>query len=74
MYSIRHVDQIGCKNKSRIYRATPWRMVCFRGRNVATLHTAGVYLRHFATRCSGVDLNCIGNLVAIHWLREMNFK
>lgn len=74
MYSVRHIDQAGSVNKSRIYAPTPWRMICLHGGYIAALHFARVYLWHVTILSGGVDLNGVGDLIAIHWLREMNLE
>lgn len=74
MYSIRHIHQVGGVNESRIYRSRPRRMICPQGSCVVALYTARVYLHHITIRSGGVDLNCVGNLVAIHWLRKMDLE
>lgn len=74
VYPVRHIHQIGCENKSRIYPSRPWRMICLDSGYVAAMHAALVYLRHITIRSGGIDLNRIGDLVAIHWLREMDLE
>lgn len=74
MYSIGYVYQIGGENKIRIYPSRPWRMVCLRSGYVPALHTVHVDLCHFTTRSGGIDLDCLCDLVTIHWLREMELK
>ena len=74
VYSIRHIHQTGGVNKLCLYPSRPGRTLCFRSGYVSTLHTARVYLWHVTIRSGRVDLNCVGDLVAIHWLREMEFE
>lgn len=74
MYSVSYVHQIGGVNKSRIYPPRPWRMIGLRRGYIAALHTALVYLWQITVGSGGVDLNCVANLVAIHWLREMDLE
>ena len=74
MYSIRHIHQAGGVKESRIYPPRPWRMLCLRSGYVGALHTARVYLWHITIRSCRIDLNCVGDLLAIHWLREMNLE
>ena len=47
-------------------------MILVGGDIVAAIDTAPVDLRHIAILGSGVDLDCISDLIAIHWLREMD--
>ena len=74
MYSIRHIHHICGVCESRIYRPTPFRVICRQSGYISALHAARVYLWHITIRSGRVELNCVGNLVAIHWLREMDLK
>ena len=74
MYSIRYICQIGGKDESRIYTPRPFRMICLRSGYVLALHTVRVDLGHITIRSSRIDLDCVGNLVAIHGLREMDLE
>ena len=49
-------------------------MICLRSGYVPALHTVRVDLCHFTTRSGGIDLDCVGDLVTIHWLREMELN
>ena len=74
MDSIGNVDHVGCINESGIHRPTPWRVICIKRRHVGALHTTRVDLRHLTSHSGGVELNCVGDLVAIHRLREMDLE
>ena len=74
MYSIRHIHQICGVGEKRIYRPTPFRVIRHKSRDVIAHHTARVYLWHITVRSGRVELKRIRDLVAIHWLREMDFK
>lgn len=74
MNSIRHIHQLGGINKSCIHRPTPLRLIGTRVIQVVALHTGCIQLGHITIRSGGVDLNRVGDLVAIHRLREMNLE
>ncbi len=74
MYSIGHIHQLGSENKSRIYPPRPWRMISLGSCKIPALHAVPVHLWHVAVRSGGVDQNCVGDLVAIHRLGEMDLE
>ena len=49
-------------------------MVSLRSGYVPALRTVRVDLCHLTTRSGGIYLDCVGDLVTIHWLREMDLK
>ena len=74
MYSVGYIRQICGENERRIYPPRPRRMICLCSGYVPTLHTFRVELCHITIRSGRVDLDCVGDLVATHWLREMNLE
>ena len=74
MDSIRNVCHFGCVNEIRHHRPRPWRLICLRSSYGAALHTVRVQLWHLTSRGGGVELNRVGYLIAIHWLREMDLE
>ena len=74
MDAIGHIHQIGGKNKSRIYPSRPWRMILIGGDIVGAIDAAPVNLRYITILSSGIDLDRISDLIAIHWLREMDLE
>lgn len=72
MYAIQHIHQVGSESERRIYPPRPLRR--FHSGYVGALHTTHVDLWRITIRSSGVDLNCVANLIAIHRLREMHLE
>ena len=72
MYSVGDARQIGGEDECRIYSPRPFGVICLCSGYAPTLHTVFIDLYRI-TICSGrIDLDGVRNLVAIHWLREMD--
>ena len=74
MYSVRDVRQVGSENEGCIYSPRPFRMICLCSRYFPALHTVCVNLCRIAICSGGIDLDGVRNLVAIHWLREVDLE
>ena len=74
MYSIGDVRQIGGEDERCIYSPRPFRMICLCSGYLPALHTVCVDLWRVAICSGGVDLDGVRNLVAIHWLREVDLE
>ena len=72
MYSVGDVRQIGGEDECRIYSPRPFGVICLCSGYALALHTLWVELCHIAICSGGIDLDGVRDLVAIHWLREMD--
>ena len=74
MYSVGDVRQVGGEDECRIYSPRPFGVIRLCSGYALALHTVCVDLWRIAICSGGIDLNGFCNLVAIHWLREMNLE
>lgn len=74
MYSVGDVRQIGSEDECSVYSPRPFGVVRLCSGYALALHTLCVDLCRIAICSSGIDLDGVRDLVAIHWLREMDLE
>ena len=74
VYSVGDVRQIGGEDESCIYSPRPFGMIRLCSGYAPALHTVCVDLCRIAICSGGIDLDGVRNLVAIHWLREVDLE